>query len=182
MPNPTTENAWTEIAQAFSNRAFMKYNPTWLWGISARSGPRRIARLEGSRSAIHLQKILADLGNAEIASLLVRSEVNLEQALSAFRLTLVVNISIPLGLMVLINQLAPGAIGNLLAETPVEAILVPLFLALGLLITSMWYAYAGALAARDLNHLLRLRLADAETGMARGLAGPAEIDPTVDGL
>lgn len=121
-------------------------------------------------------------GTADIAPLLVRSEVNLEQALSAFRLTLVVNISIPLGLVVLINQLAPGAIANLFVETPAVAVLGPLAVMLALLITAMWYAYAGALAARDLNHLLRLRLADTDTGVPRGLTGAAEIDPTIDGL
>lgn len=122
------------------------------------------------------------MGHADIAPLLVRSEVNLEQALSAFRLTLVVNISIPLGLVVLINQLAPGAIANLFVETPAVAVLGPLAVMLALLITAMWYAYAGALAARDLNHLLRLRLADTDTGLPRGLTGAAEIDPTIDGL
>ncbi len=152
-----------------------------MWGVSSRSGPLRVARLEACRPAKRLRAILSDLGPADIERLLVRSEVNLEQAISAFRLTLVANISIPVGLVVLINQLAPGAIGNLIAQTPALAILLPLSLTLALLITVMWYAYAGALAARDLNHLLRLRLADTGTGVPRRLAGAAEIDPTIDG-
>ncbi|MFN7054519.1 hypothetical protein [Hyphomonas sp.] len=174
---------WPAIAKAFSNGAFMTFNPGWLGvsGVSSRAGPDRMARLTGSRPARRLAAIVSDLSGRDLTHLLVRSEINLEQALAALRMTLIANISIPLGLFLLANQLAQGSLVAIIADAPVLAILIPFAMAFSLLGAAMWYAYGGVVAARDLNHLLRLHLAATASGAVSSLTEwDAELIPQSD--
>jgi hypothetical protein len=161
------ETIWSQIAPIFSNRAFMRPHRSWFGGVSERTGFDRMAQLTRSAPARRLAPIVAGLDAVEIGRLVVRSAINQDQAASALRLTLVANISAPVGALVLINQFLPGSVGDLIRSLPPEVVLVPLFMMIALLIGVIWFAYAGVAAARDLNHLLRLHLAD-KTGGAGG--------------
>lgn len=145
----------------FSNRAFMRFSPSWMSGLAARAGASRIDRLKATGPAKKLKPLIASLDQDQLRTLLVYSEVNHDQALSALRLTLIANISIPVGFLVLFNQFLPGSIQAFVDSLPLAAILLPLGLALSILVGVLWFAYAGVNAARDLNHLLRLSAAEA---------------------
>lgn len=166
--NPEAMNSdeilWREIARIFANRAFMRPHASWFAGLASRSGFDRVAQLTGSRPAGQLAPLLAGLGRAQLCRLLVRSAINQDQAMSALRLTLVANISVPVSGLVLTNQFFPGSVEELLMSLPSVAVLVPLVAMLSILIGILWFAYAGVAAARDLNHLLRLRLAEIDSG------------------
>lgn len=168
MGNPDVEALWPEISKAFSNRAFMRASASWLSGLAARAGASRMERLQATGPARKLKALIAGLDRAQIRRLLVYSEINHDQALSALRLTLVANISAPVGLLVLFNQFLPGSIQAFIGTMPTAAILIPLVMALSLLVGVLWFAYAGVAAGRDLNHLLRLSLAEA--GLSAGAA------------
>lgn len=153
---------WPEIAKAFPNRAFMRISPSWFSGLAPRVTSSRLERLQSTPPALKLRELTAGLDAARMRQLLAYSEVNLDQAVAALRLTLIVNISVPVGFLVLFNQFLPGRIQDFIGTMPSMAVLVPLALMLSVLVGILWFAYAGVDAARDLNHLLRLRLA--ETG------------------
>jgi hypothetical protein len=157
----STESLWPEIAKAFSNRAFMRASPSWLSGLASRAGASRLDRLHATAPAKKLKTLTAGLDRTQLQRLLVYSEVNHDQALSALRLTLVANISIPVGMLVLFNQFLPGSIQAFVATLPAGAVVLPVAIALTILVSVLWFAYAGVDAARDLNHLLRLCVADA---------------------
>lgn len=171
---PTAETLWPEIARAFSNRAFMRASPSWLSGLADRAGASRLQRLQATRPAKALKRLISGLDPVQLQRLLVYSEVNQEQATSALRLTLIANISIPVGLLVLFNQVLPGSIQAFVATLPEIAIVAPLVAVISLLVGVLWFAYAGVDAARDLNHLLRLKLADA--GRPAGGEGDEPVD------
>lgn len=116
-----------------------------------------------SKPARKLEQILADAKPDEVAPLIVRSEINLDQAVSALRMTMVANISVPVGGIILANQLASQRIQDLIETTPVMALTTSIGAVLILMLGLIWYAYAGVAAARDLNHLLRLKYADSRS-------------------
>lgn len=144
----------------------MRVSPSWLSGLGSRAGASRLDRLQATSPAKKLKTLIDGLDRTQLQRLLVYSEVNHDQALSALRLTLVANISIPVGMLVLFNQFLPGSIQTFVATQP--TILLPVMIALAIVVSILWFAYAGVDAARDLNHLLRLSLAQA--------AGPAGED------
>lgn len=138
----------------------MRASPSWLSGLGDRAGASRLERMQATRAAKTLRRLIAGLDRAQLQRLLVMSEINHEQAVSALRLTLVANISFPVGFLVLFNQFQPGSIQAMIESMPALAIILPLVMALSLLMGVLWFAYAGVDASRDLNHLLRLSLAD----------------------
>ncbi len=165
------EALWSQIAPIFSNRAFMRPHRTWFGGVSERTGFDRMTQLTRSAAARKLAPLVAGLDAVQLGRLVVRSAVNQDQAASALRLTLVANISVPVGVLVLLNQFLPGSVSDLIRSLPPAVVMVPLFIMIAVLIGVIWFAYAGVAAARDLNHLLRLHLAD-----ATGAAGAAADD------
>lgn len=164
VPGKSDDALWDEIARIFSNGAFLQPNASWLAGISARTRPTRLQQLTASKHARRLGRAVEGAGRGQLSRLLVRALINSEQAMSAFRLTLVVNISGPVGALVLINQFLPGSVEALVRSVPPIAVYVPLAVAGSMLIGIICYAYAGTVAARDLTHLLRLRVAASGAG------------------
>lgn len=160
MDASSREALWNEISKPFSNGAFMQLHTSWFAGLASRAGPKRMQQLARSKPARKLEQILADLKPEEVAPLIVRSEINLDKAISALRMTLVANISVPAGSLVLANQLASQRIQSMVETTPVMALAMSIGAVLFILLGIIWYAYAGVAAARDLNHLLRLKYAD----------------------
>jgi hypothetical protein len=163
-PGVSDAALWDAIAPIFSGRAFMRADASWLAGLASRSGHDRMQRLTGSKQAKRLQPMIAGLDRRQLYRLIVRSAINHEQATSALRLTLVANISGPIGALVLLNQFLPGSVQDFLLSLPPTFVIIPLFLGICTLISIIWFVYAGVSAARDLNHLLRLRLADLDDG------------------
>jgi len=162
---PTSDEAlWDAIAPIFSGRAFMRAEASWLAGLASRTGHDRMRRLTGSKQAKRLQPMIAGLDRRQLSRLIVRSAINHEQAMSALRLTLVANISGPVGALVLLNQFLPGSVQDFVVSLPPPVVILPLFLGIVTLFSVIWFSYAGVTAARDLHHLLRLRLAEMGDG------------------
>ena len=161
------ETIWNQIAPIFSNRAFMRPHRSWVGGVSERTGFDRMAQLTRSAPARKLAPLVAGLDAVELGRLVVCSAINQDQAASALRLTLVANISVPVGALVLINQFLPGSVQDMILDLPLLVVFGTLMTMIVILIGVIWFAYAGVAAARDLNHLLRLHLAD-KTGGAGG--------------
>lgn len=162
---------WNQIAPVFSNSAFMRPHRMWFGGVSERTGHGRMKELTQSAPARKLAPLIAGLDRVQLGRLVVRSAINLDQAASALRLTLVANISVPVGALVLLNQFLPGSVEEMIRSAPSIFVFGVLMAMLAVLLFVIWFSYAGVAAARDLNHLLRLHLAD-----ATGEAGAAQDD------
>lgn len=157
---------WNQIAPIFSNWAFMRPHRMWFGGVSERTGHDRMKELTQSAPARRLAPLVAGLDRVQLGRLAVRSAINQEQAASALRLTLVANISVPVGALVLLNQFLPGSVEEMIRSAPAIFVFGVLMSMLAVLLFVIWFSYAGVAAARDLNHLLRLHLADAADGAA----------------
>jgi hypothetical protein len=159
---------WAKIAPVFSNRAFMRPHSAWYFGLASRAGENRIRELTGSAPARRLKAVLAEADAAQISRLAVRSAINQDQAEAALRLTLVANISAPVGGLVLLNQFLPGSVVDTFLDLSPLVVLMPLLMVVSILLAIIWYAYAGVAAARDLNHLLRIAQAEASDVIPEG--------------
>jgi hypothetical protein len=116
----------------------------------------RIERLLGHQRAAALHDVLNKLDAGALRRFLQRTEINLERAAAALRLNLVVNISVPIGALVIVNQLFPTSVSNFVAEYGMDAVIATAAGVLFLLLFSIWYSYCCVTQARDLAHLTRL--------------------------
>ncbi len=171
------DDVWREVARLFGNRHGMRPKRRWLFGYSSRIGADRIDLLCSTPAARRLCELVEPLDRAAFAALLTRSLVNLEQARAGFRVSLVGNITVPLGALAIYNQIEPGAVARWLGGGPLEdrVLVAAVFGGTALLILAgMFWAHAGLSAARDLNHLLHLIGAARRDGAAGGSAPAAE--------
>ncbi len=159
FPETNVTRAWREAMTLFSNARGMQIKPNWLTGIADRMSSDRVARLENTKAAHRLGIILAQLDDAEMRQFRARAEVNLDQAIGAMRLTLVVNFSTPIGFILIANQIFPGRLGEAmqLLDPPYLFIFFAAFVVT--LVLFVWYCYAGVAQARDVRHLCMLESA-----------------------
>ena len=150
----TALDVWTELERLFSNARGMSLSPVWFSGVGERMGGKRLVRLEQRRIAILLDKAIEPLTLSQVIYLKERSAINLRMASDAMRLFLVANVSVPLGLIIVLNALAPTFISRLLVSIPSTPMFVAFLTVIILLVCTAWYAYAGLHQARDLYHLL----------------------------
>jgi hypothetical protein len=162
--------AWPEVARLFRNGAAFGPSPAWGFGLSARVGPERLGRLLRSRPARKLEAIVEGLSCDRLLHISQLARVNLEEARSGLRMTLVANVSVPLGFLLIINGTNPGWYAALASALPLPAILGALFVGLSMLLCIVLYSIAGVTAAQSLAHLMHLHLS------ARGcLAGHTDL-------
>lgn len=150
------EDAWTSATRLFATSKAMRPRLSWVTGVSVDTASDRIQRLLGEPRAQALRKILAALDAGALRRFLERAEINLDRAAAAMRLNLIVNISAPVGALVIVNQLFPQAVATFVAEYGMESIVVGSACVLFLLLLSIWYSYCCVTQARDLAHLTRL--------------------------
>ena len=164
----TAEAVWAETAPRFANLHAMRPRLSWFNGISQRANQTRLDKLTGSGSAKSLQASLAALPDRELRRFAARAAVNLEQAISATRLSLLVNVTLPVAGVLFLAQATDGAAWDyVVRETAADPTLRQALLWVGagmlvLLWLSVWYIYAGLQQARDIHHLTTLALADRE--------------------
>ncbi|GJL92016.1 hypothetical protein [Hyphococcus sp.] len=152
----TVDAAWERATKLFANSRAMRPRLSWLSAVSIDTTANRIQQLLTQRRTIAFHNILAVLDDAAFGSFLQRAEINLERAAAAMRLNLVINISAPVGALVIVNQLFPNFVPNLVEQYGIDAVIVASTSVLFLLLLSMWYCYSGVAQARDLAHLTRL--------------------------
>lgn len=167
-PPPTLdlEEAWAEAAALFSNRRGMRVRGNWLYGISERAFADRFARATRRPGAKRVSHLLGLLSEADLRVFHARSVINHEQAVAGTRFTLIANVSVPVGLILLLNALFPRQVEALLTGGDLGAFIALAALVIGpiLLFFEAWYCYSGVQQARDLSHVATLAMA------RRGLA------------
>ena len=172
-PKPTLalDDAWGEASALYANRKGMKLTRAGFFGLPSRLLPDRVAKLKGAPGAKRVRHLLGLLSDSDLRVFHTQAAIGLEQATAAARTCLIVNVSAPIGFLVLLNSLLPGSLeetyfsgGSLsigfLVGTAIAAVGVPLV---------VWYAFAGVQQARDLYHLATLEMA--RRGLAATLGG-----------
>ena len=153
---------WKPLAEIFTNLSAIRPRRTWLGtGMSERLGAYRMDRLLRSREAVRFDAAVAGLSRDDLRRLSGMARINLEQAQAASRITIFLNVTILVAALVLSNQLAPGWL-RLLWETGDAGLRVTIATG-AVALMGVWagvsaYSWGGVAAARDLKHLLEIRL------------------------
>jgi len=164
---------WAKIESLFPAKKALR--PSWAWfnGMSTRLKAGRIARLMKDDALGALAAILDQCDDDRVKALRSYAAINLEQVQSAFRFTMVANVSAPIIFLTLLNQFAQGGLGALLYrfhQNEREVVLPILYggsLAALMLLFVAFYALAHLNRARDIRHLIDLMAA--ERGIFFGL-------------
>ena len=173
-----TDPLWREARALFSHTGALRPRLNWFTSMSSRTGPRRLEALTGSRQARRLWHLLLNSSAYELRRFAVRAQVNHEQAKAALRINVIVNISVPLGLLVLLQEVVP-ALGEALVElVELSTLILAGSIGLGLLLLSLWHAYKLTAQAQDLHHIALLALAERDIAPPAGGAPDTEDDPT----
>lgn len=178
----TAAGNWAEIVKLFPIFRFLLPRRLASFGLSSRLNAHAISRLGESPAARRLGAKLNQVDDARVKALRTYAAINLEQISSAFRITLVVNVTVPFLLLTFANLLAPGGLGQLLQDTYggdaagsmffVGVVSASVVFAAGISI----YALAQLNRARDIRSLIDLHAAD--RGIYYGLEDTGEMpDP-----
>ena len=179
------DRLWREAMHLFSNFRGMRPRKSWASGLSVGTGPKRLERLTGSKGAAQLMPKLEALSDRELSIFRTYARINLEQAEAAMRLSLIANITIPVGFLVILNQFFPGTVQKVFEYSGPEAMLAGFGLVAVILLMLIWYSYAGVFQARDISHLAAVAAAkrgagasDEKDGGDGDEAGPLEaVEP-----
>ena len=153
------DQTWGRATKLFANSKALRPRMSWMTGVSIDTGADRIQRLLREPRTATFHNILDVLDAAALRSFLQRTEINLERAAAALRLNLVVNISGPVGALVIVNQLFPQVISGFVADYGMDAVIVGSISIVLLVLLSIWYSYCAVTQARDLAHLTSLYVA-----------------------
>jgi len=162
------EVIWQKLLKAFSNWKAVKPKKSWLkTGLSERLGYRRMENLERSLSAKTFSELTQNLSDDELKYLHNLSRINLEQVTPAARISLIINVTSIIAFFVLVNQMLPGYIAEIMQDLTRQGPNTPLaygilagfitFIPIGIFITM--YCFGGVAGARDLKNLIELKLA-----------------------
>lgn len=169
----TLAEKWGRIAALFRTRNALKTRRMWFTGMSARVGKLRLLALIETQQAKTLFDMLRTVSRSDIKALRTFAAINQEQAVSAFKVTMIANVSIPLGVLALIHQLSADGLGAFFlsvygeSEVGIAILLSTSFLvALGVALVAI-YSLANMHQARDIRHLIDLYAA--EQGIYFGL-------------
>ena len=172
-PKPTQDldEAWAEASALYANRKGMRLSRAGFFGLPSRLLPDRVAKLKDAPGAKRVRHLLGLLSDADLRVFHAQAAIGLEQATAAARTCLLVNVSVPIGFLVLLNSLLPGSLEETYFS---DAALAVGFLSGAAALAAsislvVWYAFAGVQQARDLCHLATLEMA--RRGLAATLSG-----------
>lgn len=178
MEQNSVEKDWETVQSLFpARKSFTSHS--WAFGVSSRLGRKRIAKLQQAKSSQALGDFLSSCDSARIKALRTYAAINLEQTIAAFRITIIVNVSIPLLFFTIVNQLFPGTIRGVYAAAFQEGgmtawvqlnVLLTAFIALVIILL---FAVASLNQARDIRHLIDLIAA--ERGIYFGLEDVSDL-------
>jgi len=164
---------WERIAALFRTRNALKTRRVWFTGMSARMGKQRITALRETKQAKALFDIVKGVSRSDVKALRTFAAINQEQAVAAYKVTMIANVSIPIGVLALIHQLSPDGLGALILsiygdeQTGLFALITASTIAvIGILFISL-YSLGNLNQARDIRHLIDLYAA--EQGIYFGL-------------
>lgn len=162
---PTSVEDWTEIQSMFP-RSGGRRILRWLGGVSPRLGRHRLTRLLALPAAGPLAEMLEQRSPARIKALRTYAAINMEQASAALRMTIVVNVSIPVIIVAVLSQVSSGKIWadmwSFYAEDAAQwlAFAIPMTMAFITLVIILAVGATRLGQARDIRHLIDLIAAD----------------------
>lgn len=157
---------WEKVRSLFPSKKAMRPNKAWLSGLSTRLGDNRLERLLSDPRSQQLAVILDQFDDERLKAIRTYAGVNSEQALSAFRLTMIGNVTTPVILISVIHQLSNGGIkeffewllqGDTIAMAGMFGGIAGFVIAVFIVVV---YAVASLNQARDIRHLIDLFAAD----------------------
>lgn len=111
------DKIWEELLIAFSNWKMVKPKKSWLQsGMPNRINHHRMMRLKNSSMAKTFFKTTKDFSDDEFKYLHTLTKLNLEQVTPAARLTMIMNVTVIIGLFVILNQALPGYLAEILGR------------------------------------------------------------------
>ena len=170
---------WDEIVGLFKARTAFQPSKFWMSGLSSRLGSKRLSRLRTTKRALRLESLLNAASNRDVKALRTFAAVNQEQATAAFRLTMVNNITWPVGFLAIIHQFSPNGLGGLLQNSFKTDFLFLSVLGATVIVCVIGvalFALANLSQARDIRHLIDLHAA--ERGIYFGLEDMEELSLT----
>ena len=177
------DEVWGEATTLYANKRALRLSRSWFTkGMAERAGGDRLSVMRRRPGAKRVAHLLEGLSDPDLRVFHARAAINLEQAVAATRLTVLYNISVPLGVVLLVNELAPNLVALVFADSGpavTGAAWSGLLALLGLVFLAIWFCFAGVHQARDLYHLATLAMA--RRGLAATLGGgeanPADARP-----
>ncbi len=157
---------WEKIRSLFPSKKAMRPNKAWFNGLSTRLGDDRLERLLSDPRSQQLAVVLDQFDDERLKAIRTYAAVNLEQALSAFRLTMIGNVTTPIILLSVIHQVTNGGIKEFfeLFHQGDNLAMAFIFGGIGLSVIAVFfvvvYAVASLNQARDIRHLIDLFAAD----------------------
>lgn len=177
----TAREDWNTIQSMFpAKKAITRLS--YANGMSSRLSRKRMKRMMSGVSATNLEKFLQSRDLERVKALRTFASVNHEQALAAFRLSTVINVSLPVILLTMINILTPSlldeirSISNLFTDAPLQTrIILPIMLILAFIATFgvLIYGLLSLGQAREIRHLIDLHAA--ERGVYFGLEDSEDL-------
>lgn len=104
---------WARIQAAFPARSAVRFGWVFFNGLSTRVGSKRLTRMMTGDGPNRLRAIINSVSDERIKALRVVADVNHEQTSSAFKLTMVANVSAPLAFLAVLHQLIPGGLSQI---------------------------------------------------------------------
>lgn len=170
---------WEEITGLFKTRSAFRPHKYWGMGLTSRLDLNRVILLRQTKQALKLKKILNDLPNRDVKALRTFAAINQEQATAGFRVTMVTNVTVPVGFLALLHQLSPEGLGALIAAVYENEFIFMAVLGgivATLVIGIALFALSTLSQARDIRHLIDLHAA--ERGIYFGLEDMEELSLT----
>jgi len=165
MDLPSTQDDWTVIIGLF-HRSEWRRHLGWISGVSPRMRARRIKALFDLPAAGPLAALLDQRNDRRIKALRTYAAINMEQAAAALRMTVIVNVSIPVIILTILSQTTSGRFWtDVLAIVSDDSSGLLALIATFLTVIILLFFFIGAGAkrlgtARDIRHLIDLLAAD----------------------
>ena len=165
MDDTSVAEDWEQIQALFPTRNAVTAK-SWTFGFSGRLLRLRVACLMQTQAAGQLALILDQRSAARVRALRIFASVSLEQVIAAFRISIVVNVSLPILLLTVANLLFPGSAGRVFLFASAVGQTVALIQMGILFVTLIWlldiliHALACLNQARDIRYLIDLIAAE----------------------
>jgi len=172
---------WQEIEDLFPARGAMQAGSFATKAISSRMAKGRLNKMMSNSGASVLAERLDQMDDSRLKALRTYAAVNLEQAASGFRSTIVANVTTPVLVLTIMSQVLSknwlASIFVLNEEGLIGWVLIGvLVMSLIFLIFVLVFALASLNQARDIRHIIDLQAA--ERGIYFGLEDAEKLQST----
>lgn len=164
---------WAAIESLFTLRHSFAPLKFATLGMSSRLAKGRLGKLLAHKSAGSLAALVDQMEDDRVKAMRTFAAINLEQAASAFKITLVANVTAPLLVVTFFNQITPGGVGDQLYDifggegNGIYGLFAGIAVGIAMLFGLGFYALANLNQARDIRNLIDLFAA--ERGIYFGL-------------